>query len=256
MSVNFERVTTEARRQEQERPGGSPVMYQRWRELLFLHWSVDPKVVSRWLPPGLRVDTFDGRAWIGIVPFSMQGVRPRGLPAVKGLSNFPELNLRTYVHDAHGRPGVWFFSLDTPKRLPNWIARTFFHLNYRLARMEFTDRGGSLHCRSELRRDGAWDRPQDFCWSRGGSHLPAQPDSLEFFLAERYRLFAYNPRANKLLTGRVHHSPYPLQEAKVAQFSTRLFKLAGFHEPAVAPDSVLASAGVDVEIFPMGAVTS
>lgn len=254
MSENFETVTTEARRQEQKRPEGSPVMYQRWRDLLFLHWSVDPELVSRCLPPGLRVDIFDGRAWIGIVPFAMEGVRPRGLPTVKGLSDFPELNLRTYVHDTHGRPGVWFFSLDTPKRLPNWIARTFFHLNYRLARMQVSQRAGSIHYRSELRRDGAWDRPQDFCWSRDGRSFQARPDSLEFFLAERYRLFAYNPRADKLLTGRVHHSPYPLQEAKVAQFSTRLFKLAGFDEPVAAPESVLASAGVDVEIFPMGPV--
>ncbi len=110
-------------------------MYQRWQDLLFLHWSVDPSDVACTLPRGLSVDTFDDQAWIGVVPFQMTGVRPRFFPAVPGISNFPELNLRTYVVDDQGRPGVWFYSLDTPMPLPNWIARTFFHMYYRLARM-------------------------------------------------------------------------------------------------------------------------
>ncbi|HKK19376.1 MAG TPA: DUF2071 domain-containing protein, partial [Opitutales bacterium] len=126
----------EARLRERELPDGPVVMYQRWSELLFLHWAVPTEVVQAGLPKGLNVDSFEGKAWIGVVPFEMSGVRPRGLPAVPWLSNFPELNLRTYVYDEQGRPGVWFYSLDTPNAVANWTARTFFHLNYRTAKMD------------------------------------------------------------------------------------------------------------------------
>ncbi|TVP75922.1 MAG: DUF2071 domain-containing protein [Puniceicoccaceae bacterium] len=244
-------LSLEARIAEQVRPVASPVMYQRWEELLFLHWSMSPERIAGDLPPGLQVDTFAGRAWVGVVPFSMRGVRPRFLPAVKGLSSFPELNLRTYVRDAQGRPGVWFYSLDTPKRLPNWIARTFFHLNYRLARMQVTLEPEGIRYRSELRRGAGWDSPQDFVWCREGVPFEAEAGSLDFFLVERYRLFAYDPQQKALLTGRVHHRPYPLQQVRLETCSKRLFSLSGLSEPEGAPESVLASSGVAVEIFPM-----
>ena len=95
-----------------ERPQGFPVMRQRWSGLLFLHWPVEISLIQKRLPPGLHVDTFDGQAWLGVVPFFMQRVRPIGLPPVPWLSWFLELNVRTYVHDDAGNPGVWFFSLD------------------------------------------------------------------------------------------------------------------------------------------------
>ncbi|MBV8901140.1 MAG: DUF2071 domain-containing protein, partial [Verrucomicrobia bacterium] len=88
------------------------VMRQRWLDLLFLHWRWDPVEVQRTLPPGLTVDTWEDDAWIGIVPFAMRGVRPRFCPSVPGISHFLELNLRTYVRDRLGRPGIWFYSLD------------------------------------------------------------------------------------------------------------------------------------------------
>src|ERR1700693_6203680 len=88
------------------------VMFQRWVHLLFLHWALSPDIVQGPLPKGLQVDTFEGNAWIGIVPFFMRGVRPAGFVSVPGISNFLELNLRTYVRDASGRPGLLFYSLD------------------------------------------------------------------------------------------------------------------------------------------------
>lgn len=254
MSSHLKTVSTKSRLAEREKPRQSVVMHQRWEELLFLHWPVDPSFVANGLPPGLRADIFEGCAWIGVVPFSMQNVRPRFLPAVPGISNFLELNLRTYVVDERGRPGVWFYSLDTPKRLPNWIARTFFHLNYRLARMRLARDGDRLHYRSELRMEGGWDMPQDYEWAREGSPFLAEPGSLEFFLVERYRLFACDLRRSRLLTGRVHHEPYPLQRVKLNSYTTRLFSSNGLSEPGESPVSALASSGVDVDIFPMAAV--
>jgi uncharacterized protein YqjF (DUF2071 family) len=226
-------------------------MYQRWEELLFLHWACAPERVAADLPPGLEVDTYDGRAWIGVVPFFMRGVRPRLLPAVAGLSDFPELNLRTYVIDSQGHPGVWFYSLDTPMRLANWLARTFFHLNYRRARMNVATDGMGCRYQSEWWMGSGWDVPQCYEWSRVGTPYQAKPGSLDFFLVERYRLFAYNRKQRKLLTGRVHHEPYGLQSVELGAHSKRLFKTNGLECPEDAPVSVLGSAGVAVEVFPL-----
>src|SRR5271165_4837799 len=123
--------------------GQSPVMFQRWFHLLLLHWPVEPESVP--LPPGLQVDTFAGKGWIGIVPFFMRGVRPAGLPSIGGLSNFLELNLRTYVLDRDGRPGIWFYSLDANQPLAVWIARLCFALPYQHAAMRTDiDDGGEI----------------------------------------------------------------------------------------------------------------
>ena len=109
---------------------GWPVMYQKWRNLLFLHWEYDAEIIAKSLPKGLYVDTYQDKAYIGIVPFEMRDVRPRFLPAVPGISNLLELNLRTYVYDEDGIPGVWFYSLDANKRFAVYMARYFFHLSY------------------------------------------------------------------------------------------------------------------------------
>ena len=231
-----------------ERPSGSPVMFQSWHDLLFLHWAWDPAAIQATLPSGLHVDTFEGQAWIGVVPFWMDSVRPRFLPPVPALSWFQELNLRTYVFDDKGEPGVWFYSLDCNQPIATQIARTFFHLNYQ-------------HARQSGRRASP-DAPADFYSfrpaSRGESHFryqattrpfTANPDSLEFFLAERYRLFASTPSG--LRTGRVWHEPYPLQSVQVSAAHTSLWVDQGFIPPDRPADHAMTSAGVDVSIYPL-----
>ena len=251
MQLGSDKLPIQNRLAQRDLPKLPTVMHQRWEELLFLHWAFEPQIIAKVLPPNLRVDTFEDKAWLGIVPFSMRNVRPRFLPSVPGLSNFPELNLRTYVVDEHGRPGVWFYSLDTPKRLPNWIARTFFHLNYRLARIQVEEKGGLRSYRSELWMETGWDTPQEYKWDRVGEPFIAEPGSLDFFLAERYRLFAFNKKETQLMSGQVHHEPYHLQKVNLKCYSKRLFALNGLPEPGNSPVSVLASAGVDVQISPM-----
>lgn len=245
-------VPMEARLRERQRPDSPVVMYQRWEELLFLHWRVAPDQIAPTLPPGLRVDTFEGQAWIGVVPFFMRAVRPRGLPALPGLSDFQELNLRTYVVDAQGRPGVWFYSLDTPQRLANWIARKFFHLNYQRAQMS-AQRGpnGCAGYQAIRAGDPPNARGASFAWQRRGEPFAAEPGSLEFFLIERYRLFAHNSARRRLYSGQVHHAPYQLQAVQLQAYSRRLFALNALAEPAGPPDSVLASAGLPVQIHPL-----
>ena len=130
------------------RPPGRPAGFQRWRQLLFLHWKVDPKALAASLPAGLELDLHEGEAWIGIVPFTMRDVSPWWSPSVPGISNFHELNVRTYVH-REGVPGVWFFSLDAANSIAVGIARSRWRLPYHKASMTMDVRDDRCHYLSE-----------------------------------------------------------------------------------------------------------
>lgn len=181
----------------------------RWHDLAFLHWRVPADALAPRLPRGLALDTFDGDAWLGVVPFRMSRVTPRWVPPIPGVHAFPELNLRTYV-TAEGKAGVWFFSLDVPNRLPVWAARTFFHLPYFRARMRFAREGDAI--------DYAGERGPDR-YGFTGRYRPtgpverAAPGSLEHWLTERYCLYAANARGD-VFRGDIHHEPWPLQPAE------------------------------------------
>ena len=229
------------------RPAGQPVMYQQWRDLLFLHWEYPVAAIEATLPQGLHVDTFTGKAWLGIVPFFMRNVRPRFSPAVPGISNFIELNVRTYVHDDAGVPGVWFYSLDANQWLAVEIARRFFHLPYEHAVMKSNRASsGAIHYRS-TRKGSA--KPTVFEYAPGAELPAAAPGSLEFFLVERYRLYA--SAHGRLFHGAVFHAPYPLCQAEVTAWDDRLFALDGLASPGRAADHTIMSRGVDVTIFPL-----
>jgi uncharacterized protein YqjF (DUF2071 family) len=228
-----------------------PVMYQNWRHLLFLHWQFDPTVIQATLPPGLHVDTFAAKAYVGLVPFYMRDVRPRFLPSVPCISNFLELNLRTYAYDDRGIPGVWFYSLDANQWLAVQVARKFFGLPYYYAEMHAGENAAGEITFSSRRREGEAGLPSVFRYRPSGGVRTAQPDSLEFFLVERYLLFSPASNEGQPLTGRIHHRPYPLVDAQVSQWDAKLFELNGFHLPGRDPDHVIMSPGVDVDVFPL-----
>jgi uncharacterized protein YqjF (DUF2071 family) len=230
-------------RQQPSRP--LPVMFQRWMHLLFLHWPTPPDLVQMTLPEGLLVDTFDGHAWLGIVPFFMRGVRPAGFISVPGISNFLELNLRTYVRDVLGRPGIWFYSLDANQMLAVCLARAAFALPYEFADMRATVSEGEIDYRSHRLGSGSSLHYRYRPTEKLGE---ARLGSLGFFLVERYRLFAR--RGNKLFTGQVHHSPYQLHKVAVAQADPGLFAMNGFETPAERPVHMVYSERVDVSIYP------
>ena len=229
------------------RPATRPVMYQQWRDLLFLHWEYSVAAIQATLPPRFLRRHLRGKAWLGIVPFFMCNVRPRFLPGLPRLSNFMELNVRTYVHDEAGVPGVWFYSLDANQPLAVKIARRFFHLPYEHATMESSRaKSGAIRYRS-LREGSA--QPTVFEYAPGAELPPAAIGSLEFFLIERYRLYA---NANgRLRRGAVFHQPYPLCEAEVTAWDENLFALDGFTPTGRTPDHLIMSRGVDVTIFPL-----
>jgi uncharacterized protein YqjF (DUF2071 family) len=233
-------------------------MRQSWRELLFLHWAIDPQQIRPLIRRELELDLFDGNAYVGLVLFTMTGVRPAGIPAVPGLSSFHETNLRTYVHVGGRDPGVWFFSLDAASSLAVRLARRSWHLPYHRAQM-FLDRErhvvsgqGTSILYAGVR---CWPAPLPASYLiRGqstGASGPAVVGTLEHFLAERYLLYTHFQ--DRLYRGQVHHSPYPLQSARVLSLDENLLAAAGIERP-VTPPHVLFSHGVDVEIYALAAV--
>jgi uncharacterized protein YqjF (DUF2071 family) len=229
------------------RPRGKAALRQSWRELLFLHWSVPVEMLRPLVPRRLEIDTFEERAFVGLVPFTMTGVRPVWAPAVPGLSDFHEVNVRTYVHLDGRDPGVWFLSLDASSRLAVLVARATYHLPYRFARMSLTHGPGG-EVRYSSRRLWPGPRPAA-CAMRYRPASPvatAAPGSLDHFFAERYVLYA--ARQGRLWRGRVHHPPYPIQAAAVEDLDESLVAASGVRHGPEAPMALYAK-GVSVEVF-------
>ncbi len=224
-------------------------MYQSWQKLLFLHWQVDPGQIQKMLPEGLFVDTFKNRAYVGIVPFYMWNIRPRYLPALPWVSYFLELNVRTYVHDAKGVPGVWFFSLDTNQPLAAYFGSRFFYMPYTQAQMKAERRDeGIVHYQCQ-RKGTPEEEKSEYIYRGVTDPSPAVPGTLEYFLAERYLLYAVNPKNGALYSGRVFHQSYPLQKAEVSRFSISPIKQAGICGVDGNPVHALYSEGVDVQAY-------
>lgn len=226
-------------------PESPPIVgWQQWRDLLFLHWRVPLTTVQAMLPPGLFVDTYEGEAWIGIVPFAMRRVRPRFLPPLPWLSWFLELNVRTYVRDAQGVPGVWFHSLDCNQPIAVEIARRLFHLPYMHARMQARRTADTLDYQS-LRR-GSIGAPWAYTWRTHGPGRPAPAGTLEHFLVERYALYCADAR-QQLYRGYVSHAPYRIHVPTVERYDIGPASLAGYALSG-APASILAAEPVEVAI--------
>jgi uncharacterized protein YqjF (DUF2071 family) len=240
--------TLEQRLAAREMPNGWPVMRQRWADLLFLHWPIDSALLRARLPAGLHVDTYEGNAWIGVVPFSMQRVRPVGLLPLPWLSWFLELNVRTYVRDEFGNPGVWFFSLSCNQPLAVEIARRAFHLPYEHAVMDRSRTDGQIQYSCHRKLHGAIAAA--FEYTGANETQQAKPRSLEWFLVERYLLFCAN-RDGRLFCGRVHHEPYQIATGGCTKWSVEPLRLDGFPTPSGPPESILTAAPVDVKIFPL-----
>lgn len=246
--------TPELREAARSYDGRAPhVMYQSWLELLFLHWRISPELIQQTLPPGLFVDTFEGDAFIGVVPFLMRKIRPRGLCTVPGISNFLELNVRTYVYNAAGVPGVWFYSLDCNQPLAVWAARTFFHLPYFDARMTAERDPGSGLWTYRSQRKGSVDTAE-YRYRMSGPTRESAPGSLEFFLLERYYLYSAAPQG-RLFRGQVVHPPYQYGAVEVDAFSTLPAELDGFSTLCGPPAHQCASPGVHVHIHGLQALT-
>ena len=211
-------------------------MQQRWHHLLFAHWPVPASAVEQTLPKGLTADTFDGWAWLGVVPFGMDRIRFHGMPMVPGTRAFAELNLRTYVRERDtNRTGVYFYSLDASNPLAVAIARSAFHLPYYWARMGMqavADPGRTPVTRYWSQRLFS-ARSAEFRARYRGTGAPAQ-GPLEQFLTARYALYTTD-RRGALLRGDIHHLPWPLEHAEAEFERNDLPAAHGFTLPDREP---------------------
>lgn len=208
-------------------------MAMTWRLLLFMHWSFDPAVIRAAVPTALELDTFDGRAWVGVVPFQMDHTRPRFVPSLPGLSRFPELNVRTYVR-VNGRPGIWFWSLDCTNPLAVRGARLAYGLPYFDARMSIEVDAGRTRYRSvRTHRDAP---PAEFAarYRPTGPVSQSAPGSLDEFLTERYCLYTVDRRGQPW-RGEIHHRRWPLQPAECVIETCDMTRLLGVTLPPAPP---------------------
>jgi uncharacterized protein len=201
-------------------PAGHWRLAQRWNDLLFAHWPIPVEGMARLLPAGLEADTFDGFAWVGVVPFWMDRVRTRAAGeatfGVPGTTSFAELNLRTYVRSLRtGLRGVYFFSLDAESLLAVIGARTLFHLPYYWAKMSRrAGSDGTIHYDSRrlLTRQSVRFQASYRGLGRAADAAASVEGTLEHFLTERYCLFT--PFGGRVMTGHIHHLPWPLEAAE------------------------------------------
>ena len=263
-------------------PDDRVVMRQNWNDLLFLHWQAPAEMLRPLVPANLEIDTFEGRAYVGLVPFSMTGVRPIWSPPVPLLSNFHETNVRTYVHFRGANPGVWFFSLDAANAIAVRIARALWKLPYHFANMRLahvqtanvaltaasakdpvandeepgktTGKSGAVGSSTciDYSTRRLWPGPLPAACSvryePTGSIAAAAPGTIEHFLVERYILYAGDNE--RLFSGRVNHPPYPLQSATVHSLTENLLAAAGIIRGDRPPLAHYAH-GVHVRVFPL-----
>ncbi len=223
-------------------PDSPWIMTQTWNDLLFAHWPIDAAALQRRMPASLPPDIYDGQAWLGIVPFHMTNVAPRGVPNLPFVSAFPELNVRTYVTVA-GRPGVYFFSLDAASTVAVAAARALFQLPYFAATMAVGRSAAQVHYTSTRSTAGPHPDPESGSplvaafvasyWPVGPVQPPA-PGTLEYFLTERYCLYTADASSDVRQLD-IHHPPWPLQPAAANIEVNTMAAAAGITLPAAAP---------------------
>ena len=206
-------------------------MRMTWIDLAFLHWRVSAEPLRALVPAPLELDLFDGSAWVGVTPFRMTHVRANFAPPILTTTDFPELNVRTYVRYG-GRSGVWFFSLDAASWLAAMTARTLIGLPYFHARMDELRDGERVRYSSTRMPIGA---SAEFraVYRPTGSAYHCESGSLDYWLTERYTLFA--KRAGALLRLDIEHAPWPLQPATIEIERNTMAQAAGITLPNDAP---------------------
>jgi uncharacterized protein YqjF (DUF2071 family) len=207
-------------------PEGRWALGQTCEDLLFAHWRVPLEEVRRHVPDRLEVEVHDGSAWLGIVPFRVRAVRARGMLPLPGASSFLQLNVRTYVRAADGRPGVWFFSLDASSRLAVQVARRVYRLPFFDARLALDRADGWIDC--ECARLGERGTVFSGRYRPAGEPFSPRPGTLESFLVERFCLYTRDA-SGALRRAEIHHEPWLLQpaEAEVELTSITPFPLRG-----------------------------
>ncbi len=214
-------------------PDAPWVLSQSWHHLLFAHWPLSPEALRPLIPRGLELETFDGQAWLGVVPFDIQDFKLRGLVPLPLMTAFLELNVRTYV-TAEGKAGIWFFSLDAASAMAVAGARALYHLPYFNAAMSIRVVGDTLTYTSRRTHRHAPSAVFEGSYRPTGPVYCAQPGTLENWLTERYCLYAADGRG-RLYRGEIHHQPWPLQPAEATIATNTMAQPHGFQLPDWLP---------------------
>jgi uncharacterized protein YqjF (DUF2071 family) len=217
-----------------------PVVCQRWSRMTFLHWAYEPDVVAHLLPRGLVPDVFDGRAWVAVTPFVLQGMRLSLTPPLPGLSSFSETNVRTYVKGPDGRDGLFFISLEVASLATMIGARLGYGVPYRWAAMAVGEEDGTVVYTSR-RRTGS-PAGHRIVVRPGSPYHPGELGERDHWLTGRWR--AWSCWAGRFVSIPVRHEPWPLWRAEVLTLEETLLADAGLPVPG-APPLVHYSPGVD-----------
>lgn len=223
-----------------------PVMTQRWERLTFLHWRYDADVVQRTLPTGLQVETYDGAAWVGLVPFYIRVSLPH-TPSLPWASRFCETNVRTYVRDGEGRSGIWFFSLDAARLGAVLAARSTYRLPYFWSDLRLKEAGARIAYVGARRWPGPAGTSSRVAISRGEAFDAEELTGLDHFLTARWVVFSR--WGERYMFARAEHPPWPLHRGEVLELDDQLVTAAGLPAPLGQP-LVHYSPGVDVRIGP------
>jgi uncharacterized protein YqjF (DUF2071 family) len=218
-------------------------MSQTWRRLTFLHWPYDPALVRPLLPSTLVLDTFDGAAWIGLVPFEIHNLR--------GIPHFPETNVRTYVIGPDGGRAVWFFSLDAARLAAVLGARIAYRLPYFWAKMGVASQEETVHYWSRRRRPHSTKVVSDIVVKPGERFAAKELGDRDHFLTARYRL--YTLLYGRLGWAQIEHEAWPLASATVVTLDQNLIEAAGLPTPEGQPLAHYAEE-IDVTIGYAGVV--
>jgi uncharacterized protein len=208
------------------------VMTQTWHDLLFAHWRADRGALREKVPPAFELDLFEGDAWLGIVPFRMTNVAPRGVPSLPWVSEFAELNVRTYVR-VGDRPGIYFFSLDAGSVVAVQVARTLLNLPYYWAQMTVTIREHTIDYDSR-RADAGSPARLTARYRPTGPVFTAANGTLEYFLTERYCLYNLDHSGAPYRLD-IHHPPWALQEAEAHFLDNTMADAAGLRVAEAEP---------------------
>ena len=209
--------------------------YQQWNNTVFLHWIVPAEEIQELLPPGLELDTFEGNAWISLVAFDVNKMRLKYLPPFPFISNFTEINVRTYV-TKNGIDGIYLFSIETDKFIEVLLTRNFIGLPY--VKSEIKKSKGKLSSANKVH-----NYYLDLTYKHIG--ISNAKTELDYWLTERHCL--YNYREEKLYRHNIHHKEWNLEEADISVWDINY----NFNEISlnVNPDKIHYSNKLDVLLW-------
>ncbi|CDZ80423.1 hypothetical protein BN1013_00935 [Candidatus Rubidus massiliensis] len=238
-------ISDEIRMAQRDKPNLTPLMFQSWRDMLFLHWVFPEAEIKKFIPPNLSVDLYNGQAFVGLIPFNVADLKPNFLGNIFPSISFSELNMRTYVFDERGVPGIWFFSLDASDWLSVQAAKIGYHLPYYHSKFQictdFSTDEVIYNCQRETLR------PTSFTYSVKERIGEAKKGTLEFFLLERYVLFT--SYKDKCYEARVSHKPYIMHTVDLKSYDDNVFGWNNVNKPNDKPHHIIFSKGVDAEIY-------